>query len=85
MLEDFVSTLVAEQRRSLCPNADLDGYCDRLVELGYSGATIRHKLWIVGTFLAWMAGRQLRTVRCVPNWRIGMCRNPVCGSLGTGR
>jgi site-specific recombinase XerD len=59
MLEDFVSTLVAERRRSLCPNADLDGYCDRLVELGYSRATIRHKLWIVGTFLAWMAGRKL--------------------------
>jgi site-specific recombinase XerD len=72
MLEDFVSTLVAERRRSRSRNADLDRYCDRLVELGYSRATIRHKLWIVGAFFDWMGGQRL-TVEALDDRHVTAC------------
>jgi site-specific recombinase XerD len=55
MLEDFFVVPAAAQRlRDGVLGCQLDGFCTRLVELGYRPATIRHTLWVVRCLTAWM-------------------------------
>lgn len=57
MLEDFFVVPAAAQRlRDGVLGAHLDGFCTRLVELGYQPATIRHTLWVVRSLTAWLVG-----------------------------
>ena len=60
MLEDvFVDPAAVQRRRSCILGVHLDAFCSRLAELGYSGPTIRHKVWIVGDLARWMADEQV--------------------------
>lgn len=55
MLEDFFVVPAAAQRhRDGALGAYLDGFCARLVELGYRPPTIRHALWVFSRLAAWM-------------------------------
>lgn len=60
MLEDvFVDHAAVQRRRSCILGVHLDAFCTRLADLGYSGPTIRHKVWIVGGLARWMADEQV--------------------------
>ncbi len=57
MLEDFFVVPAAAQRlRDGALGVHLDGFCTRLVELGYRRTTIRHSLWVVRNLTGWMVG-----------------------------
>lgn len=63
MLEDFFVVPAAAQRlRDGDLGFCLDGFCARLVELGYRPPTIRHRLWAVRNLTAWMAGTHVPVV-----------------------
>jgi site-specific recombinase XerC len=59
MLEDFIVTAAAQRLRSCIVGAHIDEFCSSLVSLGYSGPTIRYKLWVVGDLARWMTKRQV--------------------------
>ena len=55
MLEDFFVVPAAARRlRDGALGFCLDGFCARLVELGYRPTTIRYRLWVVRNLTAWM-------------------------------
>lgn len=57
MLEDFIIPAAAERLRSSLFGEHVEAFCERLAELGYRPATIRHKLWTVSVLARWMADR----------------------------
>ncbi len=59
MLERFTSPLAAQRLRSCAFGAHLDAFSAHLEDLGYSQATIRTKLWIVGYLAHWMSARRV--------------------------
>ncbi len=62
MLEDFVVPAAGAQMRSCALGDNLDGFCERLVDLGYKRPTIRYKLWVVSCFTRWMAREHVAVV-----------------------
>ena len=63
MLEHFfVVPAVAQRLRDGAFSAHLDGFCGHLVALGYRPATIRHKLRVVSSLMAWMAEASVAVV-----------------------
>jgi site-specific recombinase XerD len=59
MLEDFVGQAAAERLRSYVLGSHLDMFYEGLVGLGYSRATIRHKLWVISGLARWMTKKRL--------------------------
>jgi site-specific recombinase XerD len=63
MLEDFFVVPAAAQRlRSCALGVHLDEFCSLLVDLGYPGPTIRHKLWVLINLARWMTKERLAAV-----------------------
>jgi site-specific recombinase XerD len=60
MLEEYVGPAAARRLQSCVYGDHAEAFCAQLVELGYTWATIRHKLWTVSCVSRWMAAKQLR-------------------------
>lgn len=86
MLEDFVGPAAARRLRSWVSGDHAEPFCARLVELGYTHATIRHKLWTISVAARWMAAqhssiRDLNESRVEQFWKARRKLGRTCRGL----